>query len=56
MSIDKFIEFTCPVCGKPFIVADREQWVYLKRTTKKRIYLCSWHCLRAEERGKRGGV
>ena len=42
----------CPVCGKEFWgFAD---WKYIRREkeTRKKIYFCSWKCVRKTEDGK----
>ena len=39
----------CPVCMKEFFIPDIEQWAYKHWETnkkKKRIYFCSWGCMR----------
>lgn len=37
---------TCPICGKPFFVANSDDWSY-KRSDKKGLhYFHTWSCLR----------
>lgn len=41
----------CPHCGQSFL-CDSSDYAYKMHTAKypyKQIYLCSWHCLRAQE-------
>ena len=43
----------CPVCMKEFFIPDIEQWAYKHWETnkkKKRIYFCSWGCMRKYEK------
>ena len=47
----------CPVCGKQFRVDQPASWKYVKNKRRghnkyKRIYFCSWKCVREFE--KRG--
>lgn len=41
---------TCPVCGKKFTVLYPEMWAYRDRSVSYGRFLCSWKCLRADEK------
>ena len=44
----KWLEMkTCKVCGKKFSVLYPELWAYKEGHPQRRIWYCSWHCLRA---------
>ena len=40
---------TCPICGREFFA--KSEWLYRKteRMTNRRIYYCSWKCVRIFE-------
>ena len=43
----------CRICGKLFYMPDPAKWVY-KREYKGRLYhMCSYHCMRAWDNGKK---
>ena len=41
----------CPICGKKFrISAGESDWTFIKWKKGKRVYFCSWKCVRRKEK------
>ena len=45
-----YIELTCPVCGKTFVVYSVAAWTYKRYHKDGNIVFCSWGCLQKHKR------
>ena len=40
-----YADMHCPICGREFVVPDRERWVYKTGSFGTAKYYCRWSCL-----------